>query len=100
MHWRLQPYALEAATLCTGGCNPMHWRLQPYVRRLHLYSGSGRLRAALLRPELIANGIEVEFVEGAVVRSEPRERRRVLHLLLPHPLKVLRVLQRAERASA
>ena len=31
MHWRLQPYALEAATLCTGGCNPMYWRLQPYA---------------------------------------------------------------------
>ena len=21
--WRLQPYAMEAATLCAGGCNPM-----------------------------------------------------------------------------
>ena len=53
MYWRLQPYvlvaatlparprrgakagalqnnALEAATLCVGGCNPMCWWLQPY----------------------------------------------------------------------
>ena len=28
---RLQPYVLEAATLCGGGCNPVWWRLQPYV---------------------------------------------------------------------
>jgi len=23
MRWRLQPYVMEAATLCDGGCNPM-----------------------------------------------------------------------------
>ncbi len=29
--WRLQPYVIEAATLCDRGCNPVCWRLQPYV---------------------------------------------------------------------
>ena len=28
---RLQPYASQAATVCTPGCNRMHPRLQPYV---------------------------------------------------------------------
>ena len=31
LHWRLQPYALEAVTICIGCCNRMHWRLQPYA---------------------------------------------------------------------
>ena len=31
MRQRLQPYVLEAATLCDGGCNHMLWTLQPYV---------------------------------------------------------------------
>ena len=31
MHWRLQPCALEAATVCIGGCNRVHRRLQPCV---------------------------------------------------------------------
>jgi hypothetical protein len=31
MWWRLQPYVVEAATLCGGGCDPVWWRLQPYV---------------------------------------------------------------------
>ena len=33
MHQRLQPYAPEAATPRTRGCNPTHQRLQPYVCR-------------------------------------------------------------------
>ena len=28
MRWRLQPYAMEAATLCDGGCNPMCWQVE------------------------------------------------------------------------
>ena len=31
MRWRLQPHAMEAATPCDGGCNPVRWRLQPFV---------------------------------------------------------------------
>ena len=31
MWWRLQPYVVEAVTLCGGGCNPTWRRLQPYV---------------------------------------------------------------------
>ena len=31
MQRRLQPYVVEAAALCGGGCNPMWWRLQPYA---------------------------------------------------------------------
>ena len=29
----VQPYVLEAATLCARGCNPMCSRLQPYARQ-------------------------------------------------------------------
>ena len=29
MQWRLQPCAVKAATLCSGGCNPVQWTLQP-----------------------------------------------------------------------
>ena len=28
MRWRLQPYAMEAATLCDGGCSPMCWQVE------------------------------------------------------------------------
>jgi hypothetical protein len=35
MRWRLQPYAMEAATPCDGGCNPMRWRLQPHALAHH-----------------------------------------------------------------
>ena len=50
MWWRLQPYVVEAATLCDeaatlcgGGCNPMWWRLQPYAVRLQPYVSGGLL---------------------------------------------------------
>ena len=29
--WRLQPYVMEDATVCNGGCNRVWLRLQPYV---------------------------------------------------------------------
>ena len=29
MQWKLQPRAVEAATPCARGCNPVLWRLQP-----------------------------------------------------------------------
>ena len=32
MYPKLQPYASQAATLCTPGCNPMYPRLQPHVQ--------------------------------------------------------------------
>ena len=38
MHYRLQPCAPEAATLCTRGCNPTCQRLQPHVPRLQPYA--------------------------------------------------------------
>ena len=49
MRWRLQPYAMEAATVCDGGCNRMRWRLQPYGRTsfsARLAEGAGRCRGA------------------------------------------------------
>ena len=41
MRSRLQPYAVEAATLCDGGCNPMRWRLQPYAVEAVTLCGRG-----------------------------------------------------------
>ena len=42
MRWWPQPYVLEAATLCAGGCNPICWRPQPYLLEAATLSAGGR----------------------------------------------------------
>ena len=68
-HLELQPYVVEAATLCGGGRNPMWWRLQPYVVEAAADLREPARLALLLPPEAGGGLPETE-------RAERDERRR------------------------
>ena len=40
---RLQPYVLQAATLCGGACKPMRWRLQPNASQVDRLATENRV---------------------------------------------------------
>ena len=88
---RLQPYALEAATLCGGGCNPTWWRLQPYVVEAATLRGGGcnptrwRLQpyASLCMPmHAYASQVDRLATENRVLRREQRQGKRDEGILL------------------
>ena len=65
---RLQPYVLQAATLCGGGCNPTWWRLQPS------YGGACKPMRWRLQPN--ASQVDRLATENRVLRREQRHGKR------------------------
>ena len=62
---RLQPYSVEAATLFSGGCNPIQWRLRPYsVEAATLISGGC--------DPILTNSKALFNAEGAAAWSDSR----------------------------
>ena len=111
----LQPYAVEAATLCSGGCNPMQWRLSggcnPMYSGRFMYTGRPRRvhsltllhRLTLLYPRTLLHRLTLLHSlprPPTSLRTLPPSRRRSGRCCCSHRLPRPRPPPRCASASA